>query len=56
VGGRIIVQQEKISRAVLRMFKDSAIILDMIQRSFLTKSGAVAMFTSVQVDFGRPPL
>jgi hypothetical protein len=38
------------------MFKDSAIILDVIQWSFLTKSATAAMFTSVQVDFGRPPL
>jgi len=38
------------------MFKDSAIILDAIQRSFLTKSATAAMFTSVHVDFGRPPL
>jgi hypothetical protein len=30
------------------MFKDSAIILDAIRRSFLTKSAAPAMFTSVQ--------
>jgi len=45
---------------VLGMFKDSAIILDAIQRSFLTKStaaaAAAAMFTSVQIDFGRLPL
>jgi hypothetical protein len=39
------------------MFKDSAIILYAIRRSFLTKSAATAaMFTSVQVDFGRPHL
>jgi hypothetical protein len=38
------------------MFKDSAIILDAIQRSFLNKSATAAMFTSVRVDFGRPPL
>ena len=38
------------------MFKDSAIILDAIWQSFLTKSAIAAMFTSVQVDFGRPPL
>jgi hypothetical protein len=39
------------------MFKDSAIILDAIRQSFLTKSVATAaMFTLVQVDFGQPPL
>ena len=32
---------------VLGMFKDSAIILDAIRRSFLTKSATAAMFTSV---------
>jgi hypothetical protein len=37
------------------MFKDSAIILDAIQRSFLTKSATAAMFISVRGDFGRPP-
>jgi hypothetical protein len=42
---------------VLGMFKDSAIILDSIRWSYLTKSAATAaMFTSVQVDFGRPSL
>jgi hypothetical protein len=41
---------------VLGTFKDSAIILDVIRQSFLTKSATVAMFTSVWVDFGRPPL
>jgi hypothetical protein len=41
---------------VLGMFKDSAIILGAIRRSFLTKSATVAMFTSVRVDFGRPTL
>jgi hypothetical protein len=41
---------------VLGMFKDSAIILDAIRRSFLTKSATAAMFTSVQVDFGWPLL
>jgi hypothetical protein len=40
----------------LGMFKDSAIILDAIRPSFLTKSATVVMFTSVRVDFGRPPL
>jgi hypothetical protein len=39
------------------MFKDSAIIHDAIRQPFFTKSAATAaMFTSVQVDFGRPPL
>ena len=32
------------------------IILDVIRWSFLTKSATAAMFTSVRVDFGRPPL
>jgi len=32
---------------VLGMFKDSAIILDAIQWSFLTKSATAAMFSSV---------
>ena len=41
---------------VLGVFKDSVIILDAIRRSFLTKSATAAMFTSVQVDFGWPPL
>jgi hypothetical protein len=31
----------------LGMFKDSAIILDVIRWSFLTKSATAAMFTSV---------
>jgi hypothetical protein len=35
------------------MFKDSAIILDAIRLSFLSKSATAAMFTSVRVDFGR---
>jgi hypothetical protein len=39
---------------VLGMFKDSAIILDAIRWSFLTKSATAAMFTSVRVDLGRP--
>jgi hypothetical protein len=38
------------------MFKDSAIILDAIERLFLTIPTTAAMFTSVQVDFGWPPL
>jgi hypothetical protein len=38
------------------MFKDSAIILDAIRQSFLTKSATAAMFTSVRVDFGWPPI
>jgi hypothetical protein len=41
---------------VLGMFKDYAIILDAIQWSFLTKSATAAMFTSVRVNFGQPPL
>jgi len=44
---------------VFGMFKDSAIILVAIRRSLLTKSAAAAaaaMFTSVRVDFGWPPL
>ena len=34
---------------ILGTFKDSAIILDAIRRSFLTKSTTAAMFTSVRV-------
>ena len=41
---------------VLGIFKDSAIILDVIRQSLLTKSATAAMFTSVQVDFGWPLL
>ena len=41
---------------VLGMFKDSAIILDVIRWSFLTISATATMFTSVRVDFGQPPL
>jgi hypothetical protein len=41
---------------VFGMFKDSAIILDAIQWSVLTKSASAAMFTSVKVNFGWPPL
>jgi hypothetical protein len=41
---------------VLGMFKDFAIILDVIRWSFLTKSATAAMFTSVQVDFGWTPV
>jgi hypothetical protein len=41
---------------VLGMFKDSAIIFDAICQSVLTKSATAAMFTSVQVHFGQPPL
>ena len=41
---------------VLGMFKDSAIILDAIRQSFLTKSATTAVFTSVRVDFGRTSL
>jgi hypothetical protein len=40
----------------LGMFKDSAVILDAIRRSFLTISATAAMFTLVRFDFGRPPL
>ena len=40
----------------LGVFKDSANILDAIRWSFFTKSAAAAMFTSVRVDFGWPPL
>jgi hypothetical protein len=63
VGGHIIVQQEKSREqraagrtTVLGMLKYSAIILDAIRPSLLTKSATEAMFTSVRVDFGRPPL
>ena len=38
---------------VLGMFKGSAVILDAIRLSFMTKSATAAMFTSVTVDFGR---
>jgi hypothetical protein len=38
------------------MFKDSAIILDAICRSVLTKSVTAAMLTSVRVSFGWSPL
>jgi hypothetical protein len=42
--------------AVLGMFNVSAVILEAIRRSFVTKSAATAaMFTSVRVDFGRSP-
>jgi len=41
---------------LLGMFKDSAIILDAIRLPFLTKSATAAMFTSIWVDFGQPPL
>ena len=41
---------------VFGMFKDSAIIIDAIRQFFFTKSATAAMFTSVWVDFGRPPL
>jgi len=41
---------------VLGMFKDSAVILDVIQWSFLTKSATAAMFTSVRVNNGQPHL
>jgi hypothetical protein len=42
--------------AVLGMLKNSAIILDAIRWSFLTRSATAAIFTSVRVDFGKPPL
>jgi len=38
---------------VLGMFRDSAIIIDAIRQTFLTKSAKAEMFTSVQVDSGR---
>ena len=38
------------------IFKDSAILLDEIRQSFLTKSATAAMFTSVRVGFGWLPL
>ena len=41
---------------VLGMFKDSAIMLDAIRRSFFTRSATAAMLTSVRFDFGRSPL
>jgi len=37
---------------VLGMFRDSAIILDVIHWSFLTVSATAAMFISVRVNFG----
>jgi hypothetical protein len=40
----------------LGTFKDSAIILDAIRRSLLSKSATAAMFISVRVDFGQPSL
>ena len=46
----------KSSFRIRKMFEDSAIILGAIRRSFLTKSATAVMFTSVRVDFGRPPL
>jgi hypothetical protein len=59
VDGRIVVQQEKISKAEsffrirrttdLGMLKNSYIILDVIRPSFFTKPTATAvMFTSVE--------
>jgi hypothetical protein len=41
---------------VFGVFKDSAIILDAIRRSFFTTSATSAIFTSVRFDFGRPLL
>ena len=40
----------------LLMFKDSALILDVIRWSFLTNSATATMFTSVRVDFWWPSL
>jgi hypothetical protein len=68
LGAAPIVQQEKFfffpkssfrirRTTVLGMLKDSAIILHAIRRSFFTKSTATAaIFTSVRVEFERPPL
>jgi hypothetical protein len=47
---------QNLRTTVLGMFKNSAIILDANQQSFLTNSATAAMFTSVWVDFGQPPL
>jgi hypothetical protein len=33
------------------MYEDSVIVLDVIQRSFLTNAATAAMFTPVQVNF-----
>ena len=41
---------------VLGIFKGSAIFLDVIRRSFVTKLATAGVFTSVRVDFGRPLL
>jgi hypothetical protein len=41
---------------VLGMLKDSDIFLDAIRQPFLSKLATTATFTSVRVDFGRPPL
>jgi hypothetical protein len=41
---------------VLGKFKDPAIILDAIRRSLFPKPVTAAIFTSVRVDFGRPPI
>jgi hypothetical protein len=64
---RIIVQQQKISRAEILFqnpknyslgdSEDSATILDVIRRLFLTKSAATAaVFTLSRVNFGWLPL
>jgi hypothetical protein len=56
---RKISRAEIVSKSeelVLGMFKDSALNIDAIRRSFLTKLATAAMFSSVQVDFGQPPL
>jgi len=50
---QIIFQNQRTT--VLGMFKDSAVILDAIRWSFLTKSATAGMFTLVQVNFGCPP-
>ena len=41
---------------VLGMLRDSALILDAIRRSFLTKSTTATMYTSLRVHFELPPL
>jgi hypothetical protein len=39
---------------VFGMFRDSAIVLGSIRRSFWTISATAEMFTSIRVDFARP--
>jgi hypothetical protein len=41
---------------VVGMFQDAAILVEVIRRSFFIKSATSALFTSVRVDFGQPPL